>query len=174
MNNELEILQQIIQLRREINSLKRIEIPSVFVAARYATDAGQSINTASATIVDFEDEVYDTHDAVSVGASWKFVAPIAGYYHVTAKVLFTSSATWDEKDICQLVLYKNGGIVSYLDRRIGVDTSAGAEFNGAGGSDTIYLTGSQYIDVRVTQTSGYTLTLHNDGRTNFIAIEKIG
>lgn len=168
-----DIAEWIVRINRRMDNLDRVEIPD-FIGARYTTNAGQSINTSSTTRVDFEDEVYDTHDAVTVGGSWKFTAPIDGYYHVTARVLFTSSDTWAENEVCQLVLYKNGGVVSYLDRRIGVDTSGGANNHGAGGSDTIYLTASQYIDVRVTQTSGGTLTLHNDGAHNFIAIEKVG
>jgi len=46
----------------------------------YATGFTPAINAQ----LNFDTEVEDTHDAVTTGASWKFTAPLAGLYQITA------------------------------------------------------------------------------------------
>jgi len=64
-------------------------LPKEVIYAEYNTAAGQTIPAGSAgpnvgggTIVNYGTRVIDTHNAVTVGASWIFTAPIAKYYHI--------------------------------------------------------------------------------------------
>jgi hypothetical protein len=57
---------------------------SEFISARY-TDTQTGTIPTSATVFDFSTKDHDTHLAKSgSGTSWKFTAPIAGYYRVNA------------------------------------------------------------------------------------------
>ncbi len=78
------------------------------VAAKYT----QGIATAvpdSATVFDFPTKVYDTHGAVTTGASWKFTVPVPGKYRMTAWIPVIGSAV----NAFTLEFRKNGtGIAS--------------------------------------------------------------
>jgi hypothetical protein len=80
------------------------------VSCKYSTNAGQTISHDSTTVVDFEDKIWDTHDAVTVGGTdtWKFTCPSAGYYLVTATVQFADDGDWDTQDSLQMYVYVNG------------------------------------------------------------------
>lgn len=54
------------------------------VAARYTATVSGSVS-ASDTIINYSGSVFDTHGAVTTGASWKFTAPISGYYRFNAQ-----------------------------------------------------------------------------------------
>lgn len=60
------------------------------VAARY-TAASSAAVPNSAAIFDFTTKDYDTHNAVTTGASWNFVVPISGKYRVNAILHHTGS-----------------------------------------------------------------------------------
>jgi hypothetical protein len=134
-----------------------------FVGAAYTSNAGQTIaDNAAMAIVDFEDKVYDSDNAVTTGASWKFTAPSAGYYHVDAYVSFVYSAGWDIGETAKVELYKNNSFFCYL---------AYIDWDGAlTGSVTLSLGAGDYIDVRVYQHSGGSVNLTNDVHIN---IEKV-
>jgi hypothetical protein len=143
-----------------------------FVNARYETNAGQSIGNNSATIVDFEDQTYDTTSAVTTGAAWKFTAPITGIYSVSARVMFATTATIGAGEIVLLQLYKNNSVYSNLHR----DTSQSStdRYVMALGVDCISLSATDYIDVRITQVSGGSLNLLNNAQYNNICINLVG
>ena len=122
------------------------------VKAAYQTDDGDSYGTAS-TIVDFEASVYDSHSAVTIGAAWKFTAPITGIYLVSAYVEFQSAA-YTASDSVSLTLFKNGAAYARLAF---VEAGSTTTFNlSAGGSALVSLAATDYIDVRVTNGSGST------------------
>lgn len=54
-------------------------VPSEAVVARYQLSSTSTFNNAP---VNFDTKVFDTHNAVTTGSSWKFTAPIAGIYRV--------------------------------------------------------------------------------------------
>lgn len=170
------ILDQVDALERRIRILEETILrPSGIVAARYTTDAGQSFSHASLDIVDFEDLVYDSHDAVTTGASWKFTAPLTKWYHVLVKVSFESTTAWHENEASRIHLYKNGSEVSELNRVTGQDFSATAGQNKSIlGVDDIYLLAGETIDFRLLQASGVTLSLATSGVSNFVAIHSLG
>ena len=142
------------------------------VAANYTTNAGQTIATATATIVDFEDKNFDTHGAVTVGASWKFTAPVGGKYRVSANIEFAADADWTATETLYLEIRKGGTFYSRLDFRT-VEVTA-TSIHGLSGSNTVSLLAGEYVDVRVTQTSGGDVLLNSTTGLNNIAIERIG
>jgi len=142
------------------------------VVASYSTDAGQTISNNTTTIVNFEDLNYDTHSAVTTGASWKFTAPIAGYYHVSSAVMFTATTNWAATEYASLLLVKNNTGYRYLGRED--DHSTSNVYTFLGGSTVLYLAVNDYIDLRVLQTSGGDLALHNNGAFNYVSIHRIG
>ena len=161
------------RMQGEIDRLKAIEIPTRTCVARYTTNAGQSINSGAATIVDFEDSSIDTDSAVTVGAAWKFTCPTgkAGYYHVDVSLLFTSTATWAAAEYAQVDIYKGGARYSTLYRSTAESaTTLNKELTG---SDVVNLAVGEYLDIRVFQNSGGALTLQADGFYNHVSIYRI-
>jgi hypothetical protein len=141
---------------------------------RYKTAAAQSISNATLTIVDFGTKVFDTKVEVTTGASWKFTAAQTGYYRVNAFLLYSSTTAWAENEYAECFLYKDGSVYSTISRPNGRDFSGGTQNFAVAGGDIIYLTVGSYIDVRVTQNSGGSLTLYGDGSYNYVSIEQIG
>ncbi len=139
------------------------------MAARYKTAAAQEIANSTVTIVNFETEQYDTHDAVTVGAAWHFTAPVTGYYLVTSYIRFTASTGWTDTETVEYLLYRNGSQYSALDRKDSFG-SGSSIYAFANGSDIVYLAAGDTIDLRVLQTSGAALALHNNDRHNYVSI----
>jgi len=142
------------------------------VAARYTTNAAQSIPNNTLTIINFEDITFDTHTAVTIGAAWKFTCPTgqAGYYRISAYILFAASDTWAAGELVSIYLYKNGARVSTL--YYVVAESATNMYREASGSDVVLLAAGDYIDIRGVQVSGGALALNADGVYNYVAITK--
>jgi hypothetical protein len=158
----LQLLEKIKALQNKIDHMDRLE--SGLVVARYQTNAGQSIANNLVAIVDFEDKIYDTHNAVTIGASWHFHAPVGGYYAVAAGILFSSTNTWADGEDGQIQIFKNGAAHSYIDRK---------DNYGSAASVYMHLAATETIDIRIFQTSGGALTLHNDGNWNYVSVWKI-
>jgi len=90
--------------------INRLSGPSVItatetVAASYFMSSNQSV-TANVTLINYDSKVFDTHNAVTTGASWKFLTPVSGKYQINTlqnALAGTSS----------IALYKNGSIFMY-------------------------------------------------------------
>lgn len=141
------------------------------VAARYSTAAGQSISTGTITIIDYGTMSFDTHGAVTTGASWKYTAKVPGKYNVKAAAILDASASWSVGEDMLFMLYKNGVHVSYLDYATAYGTTSVLYF--LNGSDEIDLIAGDYIDIRIQQGSGATIALGNFATGNYVAIERI-
>lgn len=157
-------------------SLVMIQGPSQIAAsesvnARYTTAAGQSINTGSATIVDFGTKSFDSHISVTTGASWKFTPYISGKYCVrsTASFTFTPSAQAN----VFLSIYKNGAEYS-RGPTTAVEQTAGINVYGASVSDCVDMLSGNYIDIRVFQNSGGAKTLDASALNNYVSIIRTG
>jgi hypothetical protein len=139
--------------------IQRISGPSAIaasetVAAKYSGAVSAAVSTTAP--FQWNTKQHDTHNAVTTGASWRFTAPIAGIYRVSA----TAAITAGPQDIA---VYKNGTITP--------STLFGA--NGTyslSGSVSIQLLAGDYIDVRPTASS-YTAVA---GTNYSISIEKVG
>lgn len=140
------------------------------VAARYTTNAAQSISNASNTIIDFEDKDFDTHNATTIGASWRYTAQVPGIYSASASITSTSTGNFSGTDYIELKLYKNGSFYSskYLSNFTGSSVQIALSH-----SDEINLVAGDYIDFRVYQTSGSSLPLDSSAGYNFVSVKRI-
>jgi hypothetical protein len=159
-----------------ILTIHRLSGPSAIaasetVAARYKTSAGQSIPNNSSTIVDFGTRDIDTHGAVTVGASWKFTAPVAGKYRISAAISSTSGGGWASGEEFACILSKNGAAFATFSQYAQTTHST---FVISGGSTIVDLVSGDYVDVRNYQNSGGALALRADANANSISIERIG
>ena len=146
--------------------------------ARYSTNTDQTIATGvsdSTAIVNFEDKVFDTDSAVTVGAeAWKYTvsATTGGYYLVCAHCAFESSAAWAAREYVQLQLFKNNALDCILGSLY--MHAAGTYITSVGGAHVISLVATDYIDIRVLQNSGSNLIV--EGATpegNWVSIARI-
>jgi len=117
-------------------SIKRLSGPAVIaqsetVAASYYVSTNYSVTANQA--INFDTKLYDSHAAVTTGSSnsWKFTAPVVGYYLIT--LVYSTSGSGSS------VLYKNGS--SY--RKFVTPPGAGA----CGASATIQLNAGDYISI---------------------------
>lgn len=116
------------------NQVLSSETDTRIVVARYHASSNQT--TSSAAPMNYLTMDYDSHGAVTVGASWKFTAPVSGYYEATVHGYWntgTTTRTW---------IYKNG-VQSY---QLGdMDNNKNWE---SAGSATVQLNAGEYIDIR--------------------------
>lgn len=138
------------------------------VSTEHRSNAGQSIANSTATIVNFEDVVLDSHSAVTTGASWKFTAPRAGKYFIDGSVLFSSGGGWASAETARVDVYKNGS----LNRSCGWDGQDNTHTNyvRVPFGCVLDLAENDYIDFRVFQNSGAALTLYANDTWNFVSI----
>lgn len=127
------------------------------VAARYYASSGSS--TTANNPSNFDTKEFDTHNAVTTGASWKFTAPVSGYYEVTSEQYWGGPAN--------LSLYKNGSIHSHM----ATPTAATV----GGGSNLVYLNAGDYVDVRPDATASFTSagSPNSVSTTNWISIKRL-
>jgi hypothetical protein len=115
------------------------------VAARYEISAGTgnaSFADAADEIVDYDLKTYDTHGAVTVGAAWKFTAPVSGNYQVCARINWANGTNMNSSS---LFVYKNGASVARLDRR---ELGSAIVMNGC---DNFRLIAGDYIQIEANQ-----------------------
>lgn len=139
------------------------------VEARYTTSTGQNVPCACITIVDFEDVDYDTTGSVTTGAAWKFTAPESGYYDLHAQV-YTEDADLDGGEEYHLRLHKNGTLVSFTRGDLPA-TPTNVRY-AIKHTDRLYLTKDDYIDFRLYQGSGTTITINSASDRTFVNISK--
>jgi len=151
-------------------SLSTVEAGLQTVMARYNSNAAQTIGSGGPHIINFEDEVFDTHNSVATGSSWKFTAPRTGKYSVKARTQFQSSTGWTTGDYAYFRIYKNGSLYSQLDFREVENSAATSLAPSVNGSDTIALNKGDYIDVRVGHTLS-SLSLETDSALTYVSIE---
>jgi hypothetical protein len=144
------------------------------VSARYSTAAGDPMPSgATATIINFVTKSYDSHNAVTVGAAWKFTAPISGKYEVISNVRYENVQSWAAGSYVDARLYKNGSIVSDCDTLITTSITPG-QGPSAQMVDKIKLLAGDYIDIRSTHGEATTRNLVAYGATVFVTIDRVG
>ena len=161
MMEETDLLwKKINHLENQMNDIRRAtlrakENPDRTVFASYTSNAQNALATADWRLFNFEDKVYDTHNAVTVGAAWKFTAPVTSTYIAAAGILFVASANWAIGDTLALAVYKNGVLYRriYSDKNIDANTESWC-----GGSLPIYLLTNEYISFYVYNGSGGDIT----------------
>lgn len=168
---ERDLIRADASLQAQIDNLSTTK-RRVPIVASYATGAGQSFVNNTETIINFDALVRDTHSAVTVGAAWKFTAPVPADYVVSAAILIGGTNQWAAGESADLRLWKNGALFRGLDRK---DNLSGAtpQFMQLSGNTTIYLSAGEYIDVRLIQMSGISLGLFSSVVNNWISIWRI-
>lgn len=147
---------------------------STFYGASYTTNAGQTItNNSSPEVIDYEDMIYDPQSLVTTGASWKFTAPVAGYYHIDAMAMIDGTSTWAVGERGAFWIYVNGVQERLLDRQDTYDGTT-TQYMTLSGSITLELQAGDYIDIRLQQNSGGNLSLIAQNVYNWVNIEKVG
>jgi hypothetical protein len=138
---------------------------SEVIAARYFTNAGQSIPNATTTLVNFDSRSYDTHGAVTTGAGvWNFRAPASGIYELNATCSYAGNFTSSSL----IVIHKNGTYFSGAFEQPGTAAAACRIV------DTIELLAGETIDVRIRQGSGSAQSLWTSPGYNYVSIRRLG
>lgn len=137
------------------------------VAARFKTASAGSYPNAADTIIDFTTKDFDTHGAVTTGASWKYTAPSSGKYSVSVAVLSANTTITAQ----QIKLWKNGSVYATLFRAATVP--AGTQFT-MGGSTLVDLNAGDTIDIRLRNDSGGGASFNPAADENHISIHRIG
>src|SRR6185295_8023487 len=139
------------------------------IKARASTNAGQSIPATTATIIDFGNITYDPGSNITTGASWKFTVPFGGDgTYIVQSHFLANAVAFNPNNVVFIELYKNGVQYSRLGEQIIVGSTT--NFTAGGGSDSIDLAATDYIDVRIF--SSQATTLNANDIYNYIAINK--
>lgn len=141
-------------------------LTSETVAARYNRSSG-FVASGSDTVINFDSSSYDTHSAVTTGASWAFTAPISGYYICKGRVI---ASTVPEDADSTIKVYYNAGLVevNYVYRQFSTGES---QLIANGWNTTEYLNAGQTIQVKIRDPNG--LTYGNNPYDAWVAIERI-
>jgi len=140
-------------------SVTRLSGPSAIaasetVAAKYSGAIAATVSTTAP--FQWNTKQFDTHNAVTTGANWRFISPISGTYRVSAVCAISAS-------VQDIVVYKNGSVTP--------STLFGANATySLSGSISIQLLAGEFIDVRP-QTGSHTSVA---GTNYSISIERIG
>lgn len=140
------------------------------ISAQYyisASTANTSIANTAVEIVDFDTKVWDSHSAVTTGASWKFAAPRNDIYRVSASPLLLSVA--DQK-VVAVFCYKGGNL--YISG--GAVNASGSSNLSPTFSSLVYLVKEEYIDIRIYNGDSSARDLDNSTGPKYnISIESI-
>lgn len=138
------------------------------VSCRYTTAAGQS--AANNTIINFGTRDWDTHGAVTTGASWRFTAPTSGVYRLNVMIEGAAAAA-SIGSYFSSRLFKNGVPTTYVGVTYAQTTTNMARI--ASGSTTVRLLAGEYFDVRVEHNTSVT-NLTGALSTNYLEIDRVG
>lgn len=78
-----------LSVKKSVDGAVALGQPKIF--ASYNSNSSQTINATTATVVDFEDRVIDTHSAVVTGSTWRFVAPRSDIYRACVASTFQAT-----------------------------------------------------------------------------------
>jgi hypothetical protein len=171
MTLESDLVKRIVAIERRLAEIEARERAGSVVAIYYS-NAAQTIPNSAATIINYNVMEVDTNSAVTTGSSWKFTAPVGGYYHIDAKILFAGTTTWADGEVGEFNLYVNGTARANLNRKDNYGSSSSL-LMGLGGSTIVYLNSGDYVHTAVIQTSGGSLTIYSNGFYNRIAVVRV-
>jgi len=143
------------------------------VAARYTTAAGQSIANAATPIVDFGTKVFDTHNAVTTGASWKFTAPYSGKYRITSSLRYANGLAWVAGGGVASLIYKAGSTYASSDTMVAAAGTFGSSSPSSSITSTVDMSAGEYIDIRTVHSESSARALLTSGNYNFVEITKV-
>jgi hypothetical protein len=146
----------------EATGLKWVDALATTAKARaYRATTAQSIPDSTFTKVQLNAESYDPGNNFDSTTNYRFTAPVAGYYLISAATIF-SGAIADKRYIMRI--YKNGATIlteSQEQSSISDDISVTA-------LDLVLLAASDTIEVQVYHTSGVAKNLSNNEAHTFL------
>lgn len=145
-----------------------IETVYALNSARANNTVAQACSNGTHNIIDFATKDFDPGSRITTGASWKFTAGVAGKYLVSAMVSSAQTTEFIDGEPARLELYKNGSFYCYLD--IQENHPATAHYIYLSGSTLISLAATDYIDIRVLQTSGVSINFGGAANSNHVSI----
>lgn len=128
----------------------------------------QSIPNNTDTIINFDTEVVDTHNAFITGT---FTAPITGYYRINASVTFATTTAWAAGEQSNLFIYKNNVKYLGIDLRDGI--TATTHYHTLEGQAVVPLAIGDTINLQVFQLSGGALNLSGFQQHTWLNIQLI-
>ena len=133
---------------------------------RVTKNNAQSIPNASATIVQYDDEVFDN---LGEFTSYEFTALKAGYYFITAS-LVSAIVEYNFDEYWQISIYKNGVLYShgFVYFTASLTRPSKSTIN-----DIIYLAATDYIDIRCYQTQGAAVNTSTIAADNYFAVHRL-
>jgi hypothetical protein len=143
------------------------------VAAMYQTTGTSTYPSGTGTFVNFPNQVYDTDSTVTVGVAWKFTAPITGYYHVDAAIIYVTTTAWALGEVARLQIYKNAAAYLIIGRRDDMNSGATTQQMAVQGSCDVQLNTGDYIQIEEYQASGGNLALNANLTQNYVCIHLI-
>lgn len=141
------------------------------VSARYETAAGQAI-TGAGEIVDFGTKVWDSHSSVSVGAAWKFTAPISGEYEISYNFRYGSN-TFTVNTPVYGRLYKNGVGAQVFGLTV-VSFATNTDLWSADGVTKIKLLAGDFVQLYAHHGEGTDRSLITNAANNWIEVSRTG
>lgn len=141
------------------------------VSARYETAAGQAI-TGAGEIVDFGTKVWDSHSSVSVGAAWKFTAPISGEYEISYNFRYGSN-TFTVNTPVYGRLYKNGVGAQVFGLTV-VSFATTTDLWSADGVTKIKLLAGDFVQLYAHHGEGTDRSLITSAANNWIEVSRTG
>ncbi len=138
--------------------------------ARANRSAAQSIPNNTITIVQYNNENYDSKSEYNTG-TYTFTALEDGYYFVNAALTFQQTNQLAITEYIYLAVYVDGNNYAYLDRTPG--TGNNNIIYMVKGTTIVYATAGQTIDIRVYQNSGTSRNTQADALYNYFVVSKI-
>jgi len=139
------------------------------VNAKYELSASSAI--ADATVLNFSNKIFDSHNAVTTGASWKFTAPSSGVYQVSAGARTVAIASGAVTRNFGLTVFKNGSSDTAICQTSSKTTSSTVQ--SCYGTNIIKLVAGDFIDIRPISDDGTNNSSATQKET-FISILRVG
>ena len=144
------------------------------VSARYMVNGSTSntvLNNNAEEIIDFNLKDWDSHGAVTTGASWKFTAPVSGEYEVKT-MSGVNSGSWSAGEFFQLLLYKDG--VANQGLAVDFKEAANTQDTFLTGSGSVKLLAGQYIYIGAYQNTGFNVNFSTNTVLHWVSIRRVG
>lgn len=138
------------------------------VAARYTSNSGQSINTASNTTVVYEDLDYDTHNGMNTSTGI-YTIPVSGKYLIKGTITWGSyAAATTKSSILKININSTSQSTVWTEFQASSSLTYTQEV-----VDIINLVKGDTVEMEVYQDTGVTETLETTGVYNVFSIARI-
>lgn len=165
-----DMLTRLLALEKHVYKLEASDAKTI--AARYMTDTAQTIPASTYTIVNFDTVDFDELLLVTTGASWKFTAPVGGYYQINVFVEITFASAITTGKTFYTAIYIDGSPKSIIAHWHQLTSSVNSDAH-MNGSELVYLAKDSYVDVRVWHNMTSSGTLETNEVENHVSVHLI-